>query len=432
MSSGKKVVIVGAGVSGCSIAYHLARRGVASTIVERESIGTRASGKAWAVIAYPPSDVLHERLPPDLGGDANPLQGLDSIPSEAEGYASWIDLFWMGYFGIRDLVRGIEQDSGIDVGFAEGRHTLLVDDSHDPRSARDRLLALVRGIAASEYQWIDADELRASVPGISRAFVGGLSSPEFQIEPYKFTLALAQAAEKRGVEIRHGEVVSFGTRGDRVTSVRLASGHELDAEAVVLAVGPWSEQLAAKLGCELPIANALDDCIRVEVDEPLPLHSLSYEDSWIIPLRDGDVICASWHDGVESRRRSDFDASLSDEAALQVMARVTRILPSLEQARLVEHRGDLLAYAPPAPCERPVLGRIPGWENAHVATRFGGSGMMLSPGVGELMAGLVADGSIPLRARQLMDVLSPAPRRDLPDADLHEDLDRSPRRVGSQ
>jgi len=430
MSSGKEVVIVGAGVSGCSIAYHLARRGVASTIVERESIGTRASGKAWAVIAYPPSDVLYERLPPDLGGDANPLPGLDANSSEAEGHESWIDLYWMGYFGIRDLVREIEQDSGIDVEFAEGRSTLLVDDSHDPRSARDRLLALVRGTVASEYQWLDADELRASLPGISRAFVGGLSSPEFQIEPYKYTLALAQAAEKRGVEIRHGEVVDFGTQGDRVTSVRLASGHEIDAEAVVLTVGPWSQQLATKLGCELPIANALDDCIRVEVDEPLPLHSLSYGDSWIIPLRDGDVICASWHDGVEARRRSNFDASLSDETALMIMGRVARILPSLEHARFVEHRGDLLAFAPPAPYERPVLGRIPGWENAHVATRFGGSGMMLSPGVGELMAGLVADGSIPVRAQQLMDALSPTPRRDLAGADLHEDLDPSTRRVG--
>ncbi len=426
MSSGKEVVIVGAGVSGCSIAYHLARRGVTSTIVERESIGTRASGKAWAVIAYPPSNLLDQRLPPDLGGGADPLQGLDAVPPEGEDHASWIDLFWMGYFGIRDLVREIEQASGIDVEFAEGRSTLLVDDSHDPSSARDRLLALARGTVASEYQWIDADELRASFPGISRAFVGGLCTPEFQIEPYKFTLALAQAAEKLGVEIRHGEVVGFGTQEDRVTSVRLASGHELDAEAVVLAVGPWSEQLAAKLGCELPIANALDDCIRVKVDEPLPLHSLSDGDSWIIPLRDGDVICASWHDGVESRRRSNFDASLSDEVALQIMTRVTRILPSLEQARFVEHRGDLLAFAPPAPCERPVLGRIPGWENAHVATRFGGSGMMLSPGVGELMAELVADGSIPPRAQQLMNVLSPAPRRDLADGDRHEDLDRSP------
>jgi glycine/D-amino acid oxidase-like deaminating enzyme len=349
-----------------------------------------------------------------------------------EGHASWIDLFWMGYLGIHDLVRQIEQDSGVDVAFAEGRSTLLVDDRHDPSSARDRLLALTRGTVASEYHWIDADELRASLPGISRAFVGGLSTPEFQIEPYKFTLALARAAEKRGVEIRHGEVIGFGTRGDRVTSVRLASGQELDAEAVVVAVGPWSEQLAAKLGCKLPIANALDDCIRVEVDEPLPLHSLSYGDSWIIPLRDGDVICASWHDGVEARRRSDFDASLNDETALQIMTRVTQILPSLAQARLVEHRGDLLAFAPPAPHERPVLGCIPGWQNAHVATRFGGSGMMLSPGVGELMAGLVADGSVPPRAQQLMNVLRPAPRRDLANADLHEDMGRFPRGVGSQ
>ena len=49
------VVIVGAGVIGCSIAYHLGKRGMRATVVDRESIGTRASGKAWAVIPYPPA-----------------------------------------------------------------------------------------------------------------------------------------------------------------------------------------------------------------------------------------------------------------------------------------------------------------------------------------------------------------------------------------
>ena len=47
------IVIIGAGVIGCSIAYHLAKKGITSTIIERESIGARASGKAWAVIAFP-------------------------------------------------------------------------------------------------------------------------------------------------------------------------------------------------------------------------------------------------------------------------------------------------------------------------------------------------------------------------------------------
>ena len=53
MSKKHDVVIIGAGAIGCSIAYHLARRGITSTIIEKEYIGARASGKAWAVVSYP-------------------------------------------------------------------------------------------------------------------------------------------------------------------------------------------------------------------------------------------------------------------------------------------------------------------------------------------------------------------------------------------
>ena len=54
------VVIIGAGAIGCSIAYHLGKRGMRAVVVERESIGTRASGKAWGVIPYPPSLLAYE------------------------------------------------------------------------------------------------------------------------------------------------------------------------------------------------------------------------------------------------------------------------------------------------------------------------------------------------------------------------------------
>ena len=63
MSSKKDIVIVGAGVAGCSIAYHLAKKGIASTIIDRESIGARASGKAWGVVAYPPIWLVAEQIP---------------------------------------------------------------------------------------------------------------------------------------------------------------------------------------------------------------------------------------------------------------------------------------------------------------------------------------------------------------------------------
>jgi hypothetical protein len=54
MSKKQEIVILGAGAVGCSIAYHLAKKGIRSTIIEKEAIGSRASGKAWAVISYPP------------------------------------------------------------------------------------------------------------------------------------------------------------------------------------------------------------------------------------------------------------------------------------------------------------------------------------------------------------------------------------------
>ena len=55
MSARRDVIVVGAGVIGCSIAYHLGRRGISTCIVDRESIAVRASGKAWAVFTYAPA-----------------------------------------------------------------------------------------------------------------------------------------------------------------------------------------------------------------------------------------------------------------------------------------------------------------------------------------------------------------------------------------
>ncbi len=75
MSTRKDVIIVGAGVVGCSIAYHLGRRGISTCIVDRESIATRASGKAWAVFTYAPTWVADEKCvtTPSEGSESGPI-----------------------------------------------------------------------------------------------------------------------------------------------------------------------------------------------------------------------------------------------------------------------------------------------------------------------------------------------------------------------
>ena len=66
------VVIVGAGAIGCSVAYHLARRGITSQIIDREGIANRASGKAWGVWSYPPENWAETGL--DVSEDMFPMR----------------------------------------------------------------------------------------------------------------------------------------------------------------------------------------------------------------------------------------------------------------------------------------------------------------------------------------------------------------------
>jgi glycine/D-amino acid oxidase-like deaminating enzyme len=82
-------------------------------------------------------------------------------------------------------------------------------------------------------------------------------------------------------------------------------------------------------------------------------------------------------------------------------------LPVLEDATIVEHRGDLLAMAPTPPHQKPVMGRLPKWQNDSIASRFGGDGVWMSPATGKLMAELIDTGDTPLRARRMFERLAP-------------------------
>jgi glycine/D-amino acid oxidase-like deaminating enzyme len=141
----------------------------------------------------------------------------------------------------------------------------------------------------------------------------------------------------------------------------------------------------------------------------LPLHTLGAGDYWILPKKNGEVILATYS-AADFIDRPDFDASLSEETKMATLNGVVRILPALEDATIVEHRGDLLAMAPTPPYQQPVMGRFPGWQNGYVASRFGGDGVCMSPATGELMAELIDTGKPPLRARRMFEQLAPGRR----------------------
>jgi len=411
MPKSSDVIVIGAGVIGCSIAYHLGRRGISARVVDRESIATRASGKAWAVFTYAPLWVAGEHCitTPDEAAEGAPVDVAKTVPGVS--VADWLFLHSASYDRMAEFAIELAERGGVDIEYCEMPTTRLMtgkelEDGGGPQA----VLEPVRAAGGVEADWIDGDALREVFPSLNRVYAGGVTYPDGQVEPYRFSLSMAQAAEKLGAEFVQGEVVEFATQGDRITGVQLASGAKLQADAVVLATGPWIGKLSATLGCPIACRPVFSECLRVTMSGNLPLHGLGAGDIWIVPKKNGEVILATYgvRDFVD---RPDFDASLSEETKLAALEGAAGVLPVLEDAAIVEHRGDLLAMALTPPYQKPVMGRFPQWRNAYVAARFGGDGVCMSPATGELMAELIDTAQVPLRARHLFECLAPSGAR---------------------
>jgi len=418
MSNKDGVIIVGAGAAGCSVAYHLARRGITSQIIDREGIASRASGKAWAVWDYPPATFLASYINLTVlsilaDEEHYLLAPIPSYPAELQSkiaqrqeYAQrMVDLHWIGYHRLPEAIRELEERGGTNMGYRE-LPFIQIALSEKIEEVYKKDLYAIRSAGYYEGDWLEPDELQAIFPNINPQIKGGLCLPGFKVEPYKYTLCLAQAAEKMGCTIRSGEVVGFGSQGSRVTSVVLASGTEIKATEVVLATGPWIGQATSWLGKELPVELHRVQCIRVELSHTFPSYGIWTTEGAIIPEFGNQVLLdgfKGWPDLVPN-----FDSSLTEESKRSAIEMATNLFPEIENGSVVEHRGDLECWAPGLRM-RPVLGRHPEWYNVYLASRFGSCGIMLSLSVGELMAELIAKGGqAPYRVEKLLETLSPA------------------------
>jgi glycine/D-amino acid oxidase-like deaminating enzyme len=372
---------------------------VTSHIIEKESIGARASGKAWAVIVYPPFMQVMEKIP-----------DLSYWLPEGESYSYWTYLWWASYYRMAQMALDIKEKGGVDIEFGEAPWTLVATSEEEEQEMKF-FMSFMQESGAHECEWTSIEDLKAIFPSINPKVRGGVTFPQLQVEPYKYTLGLMQAAESMGAETGHGEVVGFGTKGEKITSVKLASGKEIEADAVVIAAGPWSGRLSSLLGTEIPIHPALIECLRLKAPEGFPMHSLGSRDCEILARVNGDIILSGPESGsrdeqFEGAARPDFDATLSPDYVEQTVAAAIELLPDLKDAELIEHRGDLAAYIPGPTYVKPILGRLPDWGNAYFATA-GGFGIHLSVGMGEIMADLIVDGQAPYHVKQMMEHIRP-------------------------
>ncbi len=357
MHATRDVVIVGGGVAGCAAVYYLAKAGVRATLVEREGVGTQASGVS--------------------AGGVNPLHGVPEAlrPLAMESYRL--------HRGLWDELR---QATGKDCG---GRLSTIVRAVYE-QAERPELEVVRETFEATpgfSARWLDPAEVRALEPRLTRDLIGALTlHGNGVVDSYRLTALLAEAAEKRGATIRPGEVCGLDRAGGRAARVLLTDG-AIACDAVVLAVGPWAKAAGAWLGVSIPVEPLKGEILRMRLPGAALSHDVNAADVLLMNRAGGQVWCGS------TTEWRGFDKAPSEAVRRLLLERAARLMPAMAEAELVEHTVGL---RPVASDWLPIIGKAPSWDNVYLATGGAKKGILLGPAMGKALADLITAGSTPL------------------------------------
>ena len=229
----------------------------------------------------------------------------------------------------------------------------------------------------------DESHVRQMDPRISTEFAGSVfKRGNYQLDSQDFTRALHAAAIGSGATPRPGTVRGLEVTHDQVSRVLLEDG-EIECGQVVLAMGPWSRQAESWLIAYIPVDPLKGEILRMQLQgDPLE-HDVSGDGASIYAKPDGLAWCGTTEDW------RGFDRQPLAETKERILAGVKRILPTITDATLVMHTACL---RPVTPDWLPILGRVPGYGNAWLATGAGKKGILLAPGIGKSVADLIASG----------------------------------------
>lgn len=363
------VVIIGGGVIGSAIAYHVARQGRRVRVVERATPAA-APTASWA----------------SAGGVRRQGRHVAEAKLAGEAIARW---------------RTLEGELDADLEYRrDGNLRCAESDAEAEETA-----AYVReqqALGFADVRFVDRAAVRALVPGLHARVVAGSYSPEDgQANPALTTRAFAAAAQRHGAEYWQGtETESLLMTGDRVTGARTARG-DVQAEAVVLAAGAWSDTLAASVGFTLPVRMQALQMLVSTLAPPGTLRPVIGGISRQLSLKqlpDGSFMLGGGWPGDPTPDRRGYTMRPESEAGNWEAA--VGLLPAVGEQRVARKWCGLEAFSVDG---IPYIGTVPGIQGLTVAAGFSGHGFAISPAVGRA----VADQLIGVPTPEL-DALSPA------------------------
>ena len=347
------VIVVGAGIIGCTVAYELARAGARVELLEPRRPGQGATRASAGILA--PYIEGHADIFRDLG--ARSLELYDSF------------------------VARVRDDSGHEIPYQRtGTFELAFSDADVERLSGLSATLWEQGV---EARWIAPDAFGDIEPLAARHAKGGLLIPIHGfVGVTALTLAAAAAAEKFGVQLRSdvGAIRIYPLSGDQVG---VQSSQALwEADRVVLAAGSWSSKITVQGADTVPVKPIRGQLIRLRADPGAIRRVLWGPNGYIVPWPDGTILVGSTVEDVG------FNEDYTQEAIANLREAATELVPILAAAPMTSVRTGL---RPRGPDELPILGPSSAVPGLIYATAHYRNGVMFTPLTVELVRDLVFD-----------------------------------------
>ncbi len=359
------IIVIGGGVMGASIAYHLAKEGgIEVILLERQALGNGTTGHSGAIVRQHYSSDFTIRMARDclavfqhfdelIGGDCGfATTGLIAMVNE------------QGADALRANVK-MQQDEGVDTRIIQPEEV---------------------GDAAPGYSG-DGVALACYEPSTGVA------------DPMATTHCFANRARDFGAKIREGVTVThILTANECVTGVRTDAG-DFQASKVVLAANVWSVALAHSIGIALPIMATRHPMLALRRPNDFGgrngLHAVGLDLTREIYLRPdiGGITLIGSTENVYTPSDADhYQPALAEQEIAHLRTMAGGSIPALARAA---QRGSWAGIYDDTPDFHPILDALPDYEGLYGAFGFSGHGFKLSPTVGQWMAQLVLTGTKP-------------------------------------